>query len=57
MGRAKNCCAEKRHLIIKLKQEGKTCIYLHFSFIHGCSPMMIRNSLKWKNVAETRDRK
>ena len=28
MGRAKHCSAEKRHLIIKLKQEGKTCIYL-----------------------------
>ena len=52
MGHAKHCSAEKRQLIIKLKQEGKTYKFIQETL--SCSPMMIRNALKWKNVGETR---
>ena len=55
MGRAKHCSAEKRQLIIKLKQEGKTYKFIQETL--SCSPMTIRNALKWKNVGETRSRK
>lgn len=55
MGRAKHCSAEKRQLIIKLKQEGKTYKFIQETLI--CSPTMIRNALEWKNVGKTRGRK
>ncbi|XP_065675106.1 uncharacterized protein LOC136091442 isoform X2 [Hydra vulgaris] len=55
MGRAKHCGAEKRQLIIKLKQEGKTYKFIQETL--SCSLMTIRNALKWKNVGETRGRK
>ena len=44
MGRAKHCSAEKRQLIIKLKQERKTNKFTQETL--SCSPMMIRNALK-----------
>ena len=40
---------------MKLKQEGKTYAFIQETL--GCSSMMIRNALKWKNVGEPRGRK
>ena len=53
MVHAKHCSAEKRHLVIKLKQEGKTFIHETLAYL----PIIIRNAFKWKNLGETRDQK
>ena len=39
---------------MKLKQKGRTYPFIQETF---CSPIMIRNALKWKNVGKRRGRK
>lgn len=55
MGRAKHCSGEKRDLIIKLRNHGKT--YMEIQEILGCSPTLIRNAIKFNYKPETRGRK
>jgi len=52
VGRGKHCSAEMRHLIIKLKNEGKT--YKEIENIVGCSPTMIFNAIHYKLKPENR---
>lgn len=55
MGRKRHCSKEKRSLIKRLIQEGKT--YKNVQEIMNCSAKMIRNALTWKEKPETRGRK
>lgn len=55
MGRGKHCSEEKRELIQKLRNQGKT--YREIKEIVGCSDQMIANALSFKKKSETRGRK
>lgn len=55
MGRAKHCSEELRNLIRKLHGEGKTMRVI--AEIVGCSLKMVFNSIKRKDLPETRGRK
>lgn len=55
MGRAKHCTNEKRELILKLRNEGKS--YKEIENIIGCKATMIANAIKFDSKPETRGRK
>lgn len=55
MGRGRHCTNEKRQLIKKLRNEGKT--YKEIKLLLGCSDQMIANAMKYKEKSETRGRK
>lgn len=52
VGRGKHCSNEKRDLILKLRNQGKT--YQEIQVLLGCSPTMIRNAIKYTVKAENR---
>lgn len=55
LGRGKHCSEERRQIIKKLREKGKT--YKEIKEILGCSDQMISNALSYKNKPETRGRK
>jgi len=55
MGRGNHCTKEKRELILHLIKNGKT--YKFIQECIGCSPTMIANAVKHKDLPETRGRK